>query len=251
MAESAPEEKFQEPYTMSLFIANRQSLRSHNSSPILLSSHSNQLPPSPCPSPRPGLSKEGDRVQYDGLVKGFTTITIAGAFIATVQAQILGNMSSPEITIADRAINAFYIGGLVLDIMASCLAFLTARWLERLREGEKNLLEKEFSRRPGNLDEERCAFSPKRRSLSDTIFYTWLGLSLFVPMPLLILGLICLLAGIYTNVWTQHSIVVAGLVTLAGVATVPFVVADFFIGRNRREMRTELIIRLSEMQGDW
>ncbi|KAI9448668.1 hypothetical protein F5148DRAFT_1250540 [Russula earlei] len=223
MAESAPEEKFQEPYTMSLFIANRQSLRSHNSSPILLSSHSNQLPPSPCPSPRPGLSKEGDRVQYDGLVKGFTTITIAGAFIATVQAQILGNMSSPEITIADRAINAFYI----------------ARWLERLREGEKNLLEKEFSRRPGNLDEERCAFSPKRRSLSDTIFYTWLGLSLFVPMPLLILGLICLLAGIYTNVWTQHSIVVAGLVTLAGLP------------RNRREMRTELIIRLSEMQGDW
>ncbi|KAI9452018.1 hypothetical protein F5148DRAFT_526942 [Russula earlei] len=250
-------EKNQELYAKNIFVANRQSPRRPNISPTLFPNTSNQLPPSPYPSPGAGVSKERARTQHEGLISGFTTITVAGAFIAAIQAQIMGSATSSDQTIADRAVNAFYIGGLILDVMSACLAFLTTRWLERLTESEKDLLEKEFSCRPSNLDEEGhddkggpSPFPPERRSWQDTMFYTWLGISLFVPMPLLIFGIVCMLAGIYTNVWAQHSAAVAGMVTLAGAATLPFVVGIFFIGRKKRR-RAELIIRLSEMQGDW
>ncbi|KAI9460338.1 hypothetical protein F5148DRAFT_1216940 [Russula earlei] len=243
-----------ESYFANVAIANQRSPRKPNSASLPpLHGNPNQPPPSPCPSPEQGPSKKRDRLQYDGLVKGFTTITVAGAFIATIQAQIMGNITGQEETAADRAISILYIGGLLLDIMAACLAFLTARWLERLRESEKNLLEKVFSGRPGNLDDddETLAFPPNSRSWSDTILYTWLGGSLFSPMLLLFSGFTFMVAGIYTSVWAHHSTVVAILITLVGAATLPFVVGDFFIGRKRRERRAQLIFRLSEMQGNW
>lgn len=148
-------------------------------------------------------------------------------------------------TIALRAINAFFVGGLVLDIMAATLAYLTTRWLYRLTEKEKDFLEEAFSRRNADGNKRR-----QRRGVNDLVYYTWLGMSLFVPMPLLILGVLCMMGGLYTYVWTQHSTVVAALVTLAGAATLPFLAGDFYIGREP-ERRKQIILRLSEMQGDW
>jgi membrane protein implicated in regulation of membrane protease activity len=144
-------------------------------------------------------------------------------------------------TVALDAINALYLSSLVLDILSALLAFLTARWLELLTEKEKDLLEEKFS---------HTVLSRQHLSPRELLFYTWLGQSLFMPMPLLILGIACMIAGIYVYVWTQHAITVAAPVTLAGAATLPFIFGDFFIGKNQ-EKREKLITRLSEMRGDW
>lgn len=107
------------------------------------------------------------------------------------------------------AVNSCYTGGLVPDIMAA-IGYLTGRWLGHRRK-----------RHPS-----------QDATTLKLIYYTWLGLSVFVPMPLLAFGTTCMMARIYTYTWTQHSKVVAGLVTFAGDATIPFVVGDFYIGKN-------------------
>ena len=154
--------------------------------------------------------------------------------------------STNDEAIARRAINAFYTGGLVLDIMAGLLGYLTGRWLERLTEEEKTILDESFTHRNGSSSQ-----ATSQRSTLKHIYYTWLGLSLFVPMPLLVFGIIFMMAGFYTYIWTQHSIVVAAIVTLAGSATMPFVFGNFYIGRTSLERRAKVIRRLREMQGDW
>lgn len=127
--------------------------------------------------------------------------------------------------------------------MSVMLAFLTARWLERLTDEEKTLLEDEFQRQ----NETRVK---SRRCMPELSFYGWLGLSLFVPMPLLELGITCMLAGIYTYAWTQQPVVVASLVTAAGAVTLPFLIGVISIGREP-ERRRGVIKQLSKMQGDW
>ena len=182
-------------------------------------------------------------------------------------------MTGHEENVAIRAVNAFWVSGLVLDILAALLAFLTCRWLDRLTDGEGNHLEKEFSYRNCDDDDEydqtekhnpdkkhddelqpmqgqQQRERPWRTGDSQWLFYTWLGLSLFIPMPLLVFGIVCMMAGIYTYVWTQHSVIVASLVTVAGAIPLPFIFGDFTIGRDG-DRRRKLITRLSEMQGDW
>jgi membrane protein YqaA with SNARE-associated domain len=132
--------------------------------------------------------------------------------------------------------------------MAAMLGYLTGRWLERLTEEEKKALDENLTHR-NTLGSSQPA--PQRSTL-ELVYYTWMALSLFVPMPLLTCGVICMMAGIYTYIWTQHSPVVAALVTLAGGATLPFIVGDYHIGmRKNSKRREEVIRRLSEMQGDW
>jgi hypothetical protein len=150
-------------------------------------------------------------------------------------------------TIAVRAIRAFFTGGLVLDIMSAMLGYLTGRWLQRLTAEEKTILEETFAYRNSRMSRDRPT---SYNSTLERIYYTWLGLSLFAPMPLLLFGIACMMAGIYTYVWTQHPTVVAALVTVAGAVTLPFVFGDFYIGRDS-ERRKKVISRLSEMQGDW
>ena len=167
----------------------------------------------------------------------------------TIQAQLLGNFNQEDKTAGFRAVNAFYTGGLILDIMSALLAFLTMRWLERLTEEENDVLERDFLRQQSEDEADRRKIRP-RRSPFDWIFYTWMGLSLFAPMPFLILGILCMLVGICTSTWLIHSAVVAALVTLAVASVIPFVAGDFFIG-SQRDRRRNLLTRLSEMQGDW
>lgn len=162
---------------------------------------------------------------------------------------------SPE-TKALRSVNILYLGGLVLDILSALLAFLTTRWLERLTEREKDLLETVFSYH--NLDADEKALRdvtsrlgrPWKTGDRQWFYYTWMGLSLFVPLPLLVLGVICMMAGLCTYTWAQHPVVVASMVTFANVVLLPFIVGDFFIGR-KGDRREKLIFRLGEMQGDW
>lgn len=181
-------------------------------------------------------------------------------------------MTGTAENVAIRAVNAFWVGGLILDVLAALLAFLTGRWLERLTVQERKHLEKEFSYSNGDEDEDYDSErhsqdkkhddesqpmhgQPQREHLwrtgdSQWLFYTWLGMSLFIPMPLLVFGIVCMIAGIYTYVWTQHSVIVASLVSLAGAIPLPFILGDFIIGKDG-ERRRKLITRLSEMQGDW
>lgn len=144
-------------------------------------------------------------------------------------------------TVALSAINILYLSGFILDVSSAMLAFLTIRWLELLPESDKDLLEQLFSHK--NED------AAKRRSQPrlELQLYTW---SLFIPMPLLVLGIIFMVIGIYIYVWTQHSVAVAALVSLVGAATIPFIIGDFLIG-SKPKKRKEVIVRLSEMRGDW
>jgi len=242
-----------------------------SSNPNLQCVHNISAAPTPLPtSPLPGPQESPTATlsHYDSLVNGFNTITLAvrlplqlsaayrkyiqAGFIAAIQGQLMSTTISTTAaneTGALRAVNAFFAGGLVLDIMAAILGYLTGRWLQRLTEEEKTILDADFTHR--NTHGSSGQATPPQRSTLEHIYYTWMGLSLFVPMPLLFFGVMWMMAGIYTYIWTQHSTVVAVLVTLAGCATIPFVVGDFYIGRNNWERRRKVIRRLSEMQGSW
>jgi hypothetical protein len=174
-------------------------------------------------------------------------------------------------TTATRAINSLYISGLILDLMSASLAFLTSRWLQRLSSDEKELLEKEFDRQAREtgrekleVDEEKGgeekggeekggeekAKDSKHLPRLHRLVYAWFSMSLFVPLPLLVLGVWCMLLGIYVYTWTQQPTVVAVIVTLAGIGTLPFLLGVFLIGREKGRRRV-IIRRLSNMQGDW
>jgi hypothetical protein len=175
-------------------------------------------------------------------------------FVCAIQAQIMSitlGLSIPEQTNSIRAINALYLGGLILDIASALLAFLSARWLERLSPEERLFLEETFTRQnearrstPRDPTRIRRCWDPRRW------FHTWMGYSLFCPMPLLVVGVNCMVAGIYIFAWTQQHIGVALAVTLTAACVVPMVLGDFYIGQNEARRRA-VIERLSEMQGDW
>lgn len=164
-------------------------------------------------------------------------------------------LSADPKTKALHAINAFYLVGLVLDMLSSLLAFLSTRWLERLTEAEKGLLETMFSYHNPYADEKKdlvpsLPLRPWKTGDRQWFYYTYLSVSIHSPLTLLVLGIACMLVGLCTYAWTQHPTVVACLVTLASAVPLPFVVGDFSIGK-KRDKREKLIIRLSEMQGDW
>ncbi|KAF8664829.1 hypothetical protein AX14_006694, partial [Amanita brunnescens Koide BX004] len=181
-------------------------------------SHTTPVAPIPQSHAKPLASatpKPDTSAHREGLSKGFIAITVAGALVASIQGQLLSttiSMTGHEENVAIRAVNAFWVSGLVLDILAALLAFLTCRWLDRLTDGEGNHLEKEFSYRNCDDDDEydqtekhnpdkkhddesqpmqgqQQRERPWRTGDSQWLFYTWLGLSLFVPMPLLIFGI--------------------------------------------------------------
>lgn len=167
-------------------------------------------------------------------------------------------ITGDEETIAIRAINAFFLGGLILDLMSAFLAFLTSRWLQRLTVAEKLHLEKAFRRQNLLAGRETAAVECSEsgqdveRGLSppNGLACAFFAMSLFVPMPLLVIGVVCMTAGLLTYTWSQHATSVAIPVTVACVSTLPFVAGIFSIGRKERR-RKAIIDRLSTMQGDW
>ncbi|KAG8813985.1 hypothetical protein FRC17_001345 [Serendipita sp. 399] len=92
-------------------------------------------------------------------------------FLAAVQAQVMSiTISTPleEQTTATCFINAFFLMGLVLDIMSAFLAFLTFRWFQRLSNEEKQYLEDSFDSRrtmttPSEGDDEEAQRQSQQR----------------------------------------------------------------------------------------
>ncbi|KAF8517259.1 hypothetical protein BU17DRAFT_50071 [Hysterangium stoloniferum] len=166
---------------------------------------------------------------------------------------------------AIRATNAFYI---ILDLISACLAFLTSRWFQRLTNAEKDFLQKVFAARARETSEQadlHCRKPAPKPSMEredgdplqstplsgiDKLAIPWYSMSLFVPMLLLVLGPMCMLAGLYTYTWSQHPLPVAIVVSFTGLVTVPFITGVFSIGRVSGR-RKNIILRLSRMQGDW
>jgi hypothetical protein len=164
-----------------------------------------------------------------------------------------------------------FLSGLILDLSSAFLAFLTSRWFQRLTNSEKVYLQKVFvdrarekskraSRAPRGSSndlkpstEQKTDSLPKKKTVLDIIeslLIPWYSLSLFVPMVLLVYGTICIIAGLYTYTWSQHPLPVAIVVSIAGLAALPFVIGVFVIGRAAKRRET-IILRLSTMQGDW
>ncbi|KAF8523904.1 hypothetical protein BU17DRAFT_43373, partial [Hysterangium stoloniferum] len=168
-------------------------------------------------------------------------------------------------TPAIHAINVFYISGLTFDIFSACLAYLTSRWFQRLTKAEKELLQTVFvAREKERSDVKICIPEPEEswerdkdgplRSMKlgglDRIFITWYSISLFAPVVFLVLGIACMVAGLYTYTWSQQTLIVAILASIAGLSTLPFILGVFAIGREP-EKRRKIIFQLSRMQGDW
>ncbi|KAG9040574.1 hypothetical protein FS842_002983 [Serendipita sp. 407] len=196
--------------------------------------------------------------------KGFELLAIAATFLSAVQAQVMTisiNTPPEAQTTAIRLINAFFLMGLVLDIISAFLAFLTYRWLQRLSHEESVYLEEVFEapitslkdeeEAPG-VDDEECT-TDATNSNSSSIegwIVSWSALSLFIPMLFLILGVSSMAVGIQIFIWTQQKLMVAILVTIAYVTVIPFIIGLFIIGKDR-ERRRKIIRNLGKKRGDW
>ncbi|KAG8841268.1 hypothetical protein FRB91_002643 [Serendipita sp. 411] len=195
--------------------------------------------------------------------KGFELLAIAATFLSAVQAQVMTisiNTPSEAQTTAICLINAFFLIGLVLDIISAFLAFLKYRWLQRLSHEESVYLEEVFEapitslkdeeEAPG-VDEE-CTTDATRSnsSLIEGWIVSWSALSLFIPMLFLILGVSSMAVGIQIFIWTQQKLMVAILVTLTYVTVIPFIIGLFIIGKDR-ERRRKIIRNLGKRRGDW
>jgi len=201
------------------------------------------------------------------LFKGFDMLAVAATFVAAIQSQLMAitlTTQTNEASIADRAVNAFHLGGFVIDLIAAFLAFFTSRWLQRLTIAEKNYLIAAFRRQAIKDGREKAKDSESVQDLEkqldvdisqipplpNTVACAFFSMSLFVPMPLLIIGVFCMAAGFMVHVWSRHARVVSAIVTFAIVATMPFLLGVTMIGRNEKR-RKAIIRRLSAMQGDW
>ncbi|KAG5641615.1 hypothetical protein DXG03_004638 [Asterophora parasitica] len=171
-----------------------------------------------------------------------------------------------EETPALRAVNALFLCGLIFSLMSAFLAFLTARWLQRLTPEERAFLEAAFERHHRNdieLTENATTRDPER-GLSVPSFTTptpaphlllrllhvYFAVSLYVPMSLLVLGVACMLSGLLVYAWAEHALVVALTLTGACAAVLPFPLGVFLI-RKRRATRMAIIDLLSRRKGDW
>jgi len=192
----------------------------------------------------------------NGTVKPISHNHLQAGFVAAIQAQLLGLTNGAPDTPTVRAINSFFIGGMLLDIMAAMMGYLTIRWLERLRDDEQRILDKvltyktnarKLSGKPEAVvpyDNDSIKIAPPG------LMHKFMALSLMIPLPFLMIGTIAMLAGIYVHVWNSQPLVVSIVVTIFGSMTAPFIICDFCIGRNM-ERRRFIIRRISELQGDW
>jgi hypothetical protein len=148
---------------------------------------------------------------------------------------------------------------MLIDIMSALMGYLTIRWLERMRDAEQELLHKVLQRKtnllkskeinntePQSVNFESNSINIPAPSLAQKI----MALSLLIPLPFLIIGVVSMLVGIYIFIWSEHPTVVAIIVTVFGGITLPFIICDFIIGRKTRR-RKGIIRRICELQGDW
>jgi len=207
------------------------------------------------------------RQSHHGVVlKGFELLALASTFVAAIQAQVMSTtigLSRSDETPALRTVNAFFLSGLILDLMSAFLAFLTSRWLQRLTTEECAHLEFVFEqaqqRRPSTPSAdseagvERAAPAPlpaDKRPFVVRSMHAYFAYSLFAPMTLLMVGVLCMTAGLLVFAWAEHSLAVAIVLTAVCVGLMPFPAGVFLIGR-KSATRITIIDILSRKQGDW
>ncbi|KDQ50979.1 hypothetical protein JAAARDRAFT_73922 [Jaapia argillacea MUCL 33604] len=199
------------------------------------------------------------------LLKGFDIVSIAGTFIAAVQAQAMSTTLGNQEAAAIRIVNALYLCGFVFDLMAACLSFLTSRWLQCLTMSEKCHLEVIFGTRDGlsgkvlpscdddkengGWDTKSDCHSDPRPGLAERMLCSFFATCLFLPLPFLIIGVVFMCLGLLVYTWEEHTRVVAILVSCSYVVTLPFVSGVVVIGRDERR-RMYIIECMSRMQGD-
>jgi len=215
--------------------------------------------------------------QYlENLLRGFGSLAVGATFLAGTQAQVLSISIgiTPE-TASIRATNVLWLSGLILDLMAAFLSYLTSRWLQRLSREEKMLLERVFDEQQRNtarrrdyldveggvektsnnhnagdndIDHNLHAMKPLR--WNDKLVEICFSTSLLVSMPLLAFGSLCMVVGLIVYTWSQHPTVVASIVTGIFVVNLPFLAGVILISR-KSSRRRAIIHRLSAMQGTW
>lgn len=182
-------------------------------------------------------------------------------------------LTGADETAAIRATNALFLSGLILDLMAAFLSYLTSRWLQMLSNDEKDQLEKSFNKQQkialqrmerqsplvdienGGRDEPK---SPQptvdleldHNGWNDKLVEICFSTSLLVSMPILAIGALCMIIGLIVYTWSQHPTVVATVVTCIFAVNLPFLAGVILISR-KRERRKAIIRRLSTMQGSW
>jgi hypothetical protein len=161
-------------------------------------------------------------------------------------------MSSPLSSPAEnqsaaiQATNAFFLVGLIFDIIAALAAFLTARWFQILLPEERELLQECFDERI----EEQSSHSPKklesgtRHPKPASRYIQYLSLSLFSSFVMLVTGVEFLVVGLLIYVWATQTLVVACVVSCAYLTLAPFVLGIFLIGDDRKR-RVRVIESLS------
>lgn len=170
--------------------------------------------------------------------------------------------------------NVLFLSGLILDLMAAFLSYLTSRWLQRLSTEEKRLLELAFDEHQRNaiqlredykdieggdatgrphLADNAVEKNPRAtRPLhwNDKVVEICFTTSLIVSMPMLAFGSLCMVLGLIVYTWSQHPTVVASIVTGMFVINLPFLAGVILISR-KSSRRRAIIHRLSTMQGSW
>ncbi|KAF8523900.1 hypothetical protein BU17DRAFT_85340 [Hysterangium stoloniferum] len=156
-----------------------------------------------------GSPHETDVDHLDVLCKGFEMIAFGATCLSAVQSQVMSTTLSLPDSTAIRTINAFYLSGLIFDLITACLAILTSRWLQRLTNSEKHYLQHSFatqakaaseartlnlnqtSEHKQSLDQDNDTISSSEEesfSSYEKILIPWFSLALFVPMLFLALG---------------------------------------------------------------
>ncbi|KAF5371383.1 hypothetical protein D9615_009699 [Tricholomella constricta] len=193
-------------------------------------------------------------------------------FMAAIQAQVMSTtigLSRDQETAALRAVNALFLSGLIICVMAAFLAFLTARWLQRLTDDERMHLEVVFNNRtwrqhlrqtadhvieqrddgPSEKTPVTCQLD-EQPSFLVRLIHAYFAYSLFAPMTLLIIGVLCMTVGLLVLAWAEHSLAVAITLTVACLVVLPFPAGVFLIG-DKRQTRIVIIQILSRKQGDF
>ncbi|KAG6908875.1 hypothetical protein DXG01_002949 [Tephrocybe rancida] len=170
--------------------------------------------------------------------------------MSAIQAQVMTatiGIGRDAETAALSAVNALFLAGLIFSITSAFLAFLTARWLQRLSNSERTRLEITFeaqsrkrrrrriskrdndveNRLPGSLIPDGSEASKEgRQPFARRLVYFYFAYSLFAPMTLLVTGVMCMAMGLWVFAWAEHSLAVGIVVTAVYFIILPFPVGS-------------------------
>jgi hypothetical protein len=130
-----------------------------------------------------------------------------------VQVQVLSSTIFAE-DMASQITNAFFIGGLLADILGAILCFGSARWFEMLTQEEEDILHERWS---DNEQGHKALID--RYSLVDK----WTSLSIAIGLYAVVLGLTFFVLGLMTFIYAHQPMIVKV------ISTAVFIVFAIFL----------------------